>query len=174
MLSKILTAKEAKKKKVEKFKIPSPEEIQLIIEKKKQETQKKKTIQRSKDEPVKKAKNDVKRILIEAREKLKEAEAEANPLNIQIEKELRTNLEEEYREKLQQQVNQARLNYFNSLEELTALNQVIYKRVEHQLMDLVFSVSHQDIGTEIKTSPGIILSLLKKGFDKIKERETAP
>jgi flagellar biosynthesis/type III secretory pathway protein FliH len=55
------------------------------------------------------------------------------------------------------------------LEELATLKQNIYNRLENQLMDLVFSVSHKVIGTEIKTSPEILLSMLKKGFDKIND-----
>lgn len=169
MLSKILSGKEVKKLRVEKFKIPSPKEIEVIIKEKQQEAHRQEIIESNKENPVRAAKNEANRILIEAQEKLKEAEAEANLLKIQMEKELRTRLEKEYQEKLQQQVKQVRQNYFNSLEELAALKQIIYKQSENQLMDLVFSVSHKVIGTEIETSPGIILNMLKKGFDKIKD-----
>ena len=112
MLSKILTGKEIEKLQVEKFRIPSSKEIELIIEKKKRETRRKEIVDSNK---------------------------------------------------------QAQQNYFNSLEELATLKQTIYNQLENQLMDLVFSVSHKVIGTEIKTSPGIILTMLKKGFDKIKD-----
>jgi flagellar biosynthesis/type III secretory pathway protein FliH len=86
-------------------------------------------------------------------------------------------LEKEYQEKLQQQVKQARQNYFNSLEKLATLKQTIYNQLENQLMDLVLSVCREVIGTETKISPDILLSMLKKGFAKIKddiEREPAP
>jgi flagellar biosynthesis/type III secretory pathway protein FliH len=112
MLSKILSGKEVKKLQVEKFRIPSSKEIELIIEKKKRETRRKEIVDGNK---------------------------------------------------------QAQQNYFNSLEELATLKQSIYNQLENQLMDLVFSVSHKVIGTEIKTSPGIILTMLKRGFDKIKD-----
>lgn len=168
MLSKIISAKEVEKLQVKKFEIPASKEIELVIQEKKQEVQKKKIVESYNEEPIRTAKNGVNRILSEAREKLKEAEVEASLLKIQVEKELRTRLEKEYQEKLQQQINQVQLNYFNSLEELATLKQIIYNQTENQLMDLVFSVCHQVIGTEIKTSPGIILSMLKKGFDKIK------
>jgi flagellar assembly protein FliH len=171
MLSKIVSGKDLKKLRIEKFKIPSPKEIEVIIQEKQRETQRQEIIESNKENPVRAAKNEANRILIEAQEKLKEAEAEANLLKIQMEKELRTRLEKEYQEKLQQQVKQTRQNYLNSLEELAALKQIIYKQSENQLMDLVFSVSHKVIGTEIETSPGIILNMLKKGFDKIKDAE---
>jgi flagellar assembly protein FliH len=169
MLSKIISREEAKKLQVEKFKIPSCKEIELIIEEKKREAQRKEIIESSKEDPVKTAQKEANRILIEAQEKLKQAEAEASLLKIQMEKELRTRLEKEYQGKLQQHVKQVRQNYFNSLEELATLKQIIYNQLENQLMDLVFSVSHKVIGTEIKTSPGILLTMLKKGFDKIKD-----
>ncbi len=136
MLSKIISGKEAKKLQIEKFKIPSPKEIENIIEEKKRETQR--------------------------------TEAETGLLKIQVEKELSTRLEKEYQEKLPQQVKQIRQNYLNSLEELTTLKQTIYNQLENRLMDLVFSISRKVIGTEIKTAPHIILSMLKKGFEKIK------
>ncbi len=137
MLSKIISAKEVKKLPLEKFKIPSSKEIENIIQEKKQETQRKEIIQSNKDDPVKAARKEADRILIETQEKLKEAE-------------------------------QVRHNYFNSLEELATLKQTIYNQLEKQLVDLVLSISHKVIGTEIKTSPHLLLSMLKKGFEKIK------
>jgi flagellar biosynthesis/type III secretory pathway protein FliH len=169
MLSKIVSGEKVKKLQVEKFKIPSCKEIGLIIEEKKREAQRKKIIESNKEDPVRAAKKEANRILIEAQEKLKEAEAEASLLKIQMEKELRTRLGKEYQGKLQQQVKQVQQNYFNSLEELATLKQIIYNQLETQLTDLVFSVSHKVIGTEIKTSPEILLTMLKKGFDKIKD-----
>ena len=169
MLSKIVRGKEVEKLQLEKFKIPSSKEIELIIEEKIREAQRTEIIESNKEDPVRAAKKEANRILIEAQEKLKEAEAEASLLKIQMEKELRTGLEKEYQEKLQQQVKQAQKNYFNSLEELATLKQIIYNQSENQLMDLVFSVSHKVIDTEIKTSPEILLSMLKKGFAKIKD-----
>lgn len=71
-----------------------------------------------------------------------------------------------------QQVKQIQQNYLDSLEELATLKQIIYNQLENRLMDLVFSVSRQVIAGEIKTSPGIVLKMLKKGFDKIKTKDT--
>jgi flagellar assembly protein FliH len=169
MLSKIVSGEEVKKLQVENFKIPSCKEIEIIIEEKKQEAQRKEIIESNKEDPVKAAQKEANRILIEEQEKLKEAEAEASLLKIQMEKELRTRLEKEYQGKLQQQVKRVRQNYSRSIEELANLKQIIYNQLENQLMDLVFSVSHKAIGSEIKTSPDILLSMLKKGFDKIKD-----
>lgn len=137
MLSKIIIAKEVKKLSLEKFRIPSSKEIENIIQEKKRGAQRKEIIESNKDDPVKAAQKEANRILIEAQEKLKEAE-------------------------------QVQQNYFNSLEELATLKQTIYNQLENQLVDLVFSISHKVIGTEIKTSPHLLLSMLKKGFEKIK------
>lgn len=78
-------------------------------------------------------------------------------------------LGKEYQEKSQQQVKQ--------VGKLATLKQTIYNQLENQLMDLLLSIIHEVIGTETKISPDILLSMLKKGFAKIKddiEREPAP
>jgi flagellar assembly protein FliH len=169
MLSKILRGEHAKKLTLEEFKLPDSLEIGSLIEEKRREAQRKKIIDDHKEDPVKAAKQEANRILIEAQEKLKEATAEANLFKIQKEKELRTQLEKEFHVKLEQQVNQIQKNYLASLEELAALKQFIYNQLESQLMELVFSISHKVIDSEIKTSPQIILGMLKKGFEKVKD-----
>ena len=117
MLSKIISAKEVGKLQLKKFEIPSPKEIELIIEEKKREAQRNEIIESNKKDPVGAARKEANRILIEAREKLKQAETEASRLKIQMEKELRAQLEKEYREKFRQQVKQARQNYCKSLDD---------------------------------------------------------
>jgi len=117
MSSKIISAKEVEKLQLKKFEIPTPEEIEHIIEEKNREAQRKEIIESNKQDPVGAARKEANRILIEAREKLKQAETEASLLKIQMEKELRAQLEKEYREKLQQQLKQARQNYFKSLDD---------------------------------------------------------
>jgi flagellar assembly protein FliH len=126
-------------------------------------------IEDHKEDPVKAAKQEAHRILIEAQEKLKEAEAEASLLKIQKEKELRLHLEKEFQQKLEQQMSKLKGNYQNSIEELATLKQVMYHQLENQLMNMVFSISQKVIDSEIKTSPQIILGMLKKGFEKIKD-----
>ena len=129
MSSKIISAKEVEKLQLKKFEIPSPEEIQLIIEEKKQEAQRKEIIESNKQDPVGAARSEANRILNEAREKLKQAETEASLLKIQMEKELRAQLEKEYREKFRQQLKQARQNYFKSLDdEGTSIGEKIRER----------------------------------------------
>jgi flagellar assembly protein FliH len=169
MLSKIVSNVEIEKFKIEEFKVPSIEEIGFVIEDRKREAQRKKIIDSHKEDPVKAAKKEANRILIEAQEKLKEAEAEASLIKIQTEKQVRTRLEKEYQEKLQQQVKQVQQNYFNALEELASLKQIVYNQLENQLMELVYSISKKVIGSEIKTSPQVIFEMLKKGFSKIKD-----
>lgn len=117
MLSKIVSAKEVEKLQLKKFEIPSSKEIELIIEEKKRKAQRKEIIESNKQDLVEAARSEANRILIEAQEKLKQAETEAGLLKIQIEKELRAQLEKEYQEKFQQQVKQAQQNYFKSLDD---------------------------------------------------------
>lgn len=123
MLSRIFKAKEIEKLQIEKFNIPSASEIQPVLEKKKQEMQRKNVTDADKDESPMAAEKESDRILIEVREKLKAAEAEDNLLKT---------------------------------------------RLENQMVELVFSVCHKVIGDEIKTSPEVVLKMLKKGLDKIK------
>lgn len=124
MLSKIFSGKELEKLQIEKFKIPSPKEIELIFEEKKREVRRNEIIESNIEDLGKKAKKDANRILIEVQEKLKEVEASL----------LKIQMENEYQEKFQQQVKQAQLNYFNSLEELATLKQIIYKQLKNQLI----------------------------------------
>jgi flagellar assembly protein FliH len=169
MLSKIHRGEKVKELALETFNIPDSQEIGLMVEEKRRKAQRKRMSENHNDDPLRAAKQEANRILNDARKKLNEAAAEANLLKIQQEKELRTQLEKEYQVKLEQQVSQIQQNYFNSLEELTTLKQLIYNQLENQLMDLVLSISRKVIDTEIKTSPEIILGMLEKGFARIKE-----
>ena len=169
MLSKIIRGESAKKLEYYTYKVPSATEVGTILEEKRREAQRQKIIDDHKDDPVKAARQEANRILIEAQEKLKEAEAEANLLKIQKEKELRLQLEKEFQVKLDQQIGQLKQNYIKSLEELATLKGALYNQSENQLLEMVFSVSRKVIDNEIKTSPDIVLSMLKKGFEKIKD-----
>lgn len=169
MLSKIIRGESAKKLEYYSYKVPSIIEVGTILEEKKRESQRQKVIDEHKDDPVKAARQEANRILIEAQDKLKEAEAEANLLKIQKEKELRLQLEKEFQAKLDQQIGQLKQNYIKSLEEIATLKSALYKQSENQLLEMVFSVSRKVIDSEIKTSPDIVMSMLKKGFEKIKD-----
>jgi len=112
---------------------------------------------------------EIENIIEEKNWEAQKTEAEASLLKVQAEKEPRPGLGKDYQENLQQQLKQVQQKYIDSLADLAALKQTIYNQLENRLMDLVFSISHKVIGTEIKTSPHIILSMLKKGFEKIKD-----
>jgi hypothetical protein len=62
---------------------------------------------------------------------LEEKKREARRKEIQMEK--------EYQEKFQQQVKQVQQSYFNSLDELATLKQIIFNQLKNQLMDLLLS-----------------------------------
>ncbi len=169
MLSKIIRGKNTAKLVTEKYSPPSSQEVGLLIEEKKRELQRLKIIDDHIDDPVKAAKSEAQKILIEAQEKLKAAEAEATLIKIRKEKELRLHLEKESQLKVEQLLRRLKENYHHSLEELAALKQNLCHQLENQLMDLVFSISRKVIDSEIKTSPTLVLGMLKKGFEKINE-----
>jgi flagellar assembly protein FliH len=169
MLSKIIEANKINKSELKNFSSPSLEELDLMIADKRREAQRMKIIDENQDDPVKAAKREANRILIEAQDKLKEAGVEAELIKTRKEKEIRMQLEKEYQLKFEQKVDQIQKNYLKSEEELARLKQILYKQSEKQLMDLVFSISRKVIDSEIKTNPDIVLNMLKKGFEKIKD-----
>jgi flagellar assembly protein FliH len=169
MLSKIVSGEEAEKVQYQLFTVPSREEIAMIIEEKMRQAQRERIIEDNKDDPVKAAKSEANKILIDAQEKLKAAEVEANILKSRKEKELRLQLEKEYQAKFEQQLQNVQQNYQKTLGELANLKNTLYKNSERQLTDLVFAVTHKVIGFEIQSTPDIVLKMLKKGFEKIKE-----
>jgi len=172
MLSKILSPKEAAKLEFKPFNCPNQDDVHVLLEEKRRENQRKRILEDNKEDPVTAAKNEANRILIEAQDKLKAAEVEANLLKNRKEKELRLQLEKEFQAKLEEQLNQTQQNYVKTLDELSKLKQTIYKKSENQLLELVFSITKKIIESEIKTSPDIVLNLLKKSFEKIKDAST--
>ncbi|NIM17718.1 MAG: hypothetical protein GTO45_37600 [Candidatus Aminicenantes bacterium] len=155
MLSKIVRNDKAEELELKPFVSPTRKEIGLIIAKKKREARRKKIIDAHKDDTVNAAG--------------KEADAEASLLIKQKEQEMRRQLEKEYQAKLEQRVKQVQQNYYNSLEELAKLKQILYNKSENQLVDLVFSIVRKVIASEIKTTPEVVLGMLKRGFDKIRD-----
>lgn len=169
MLSKIVPEKEVETEVFEKYVFPSADEVGLIIAERKRELQRERIVEENPDDPVKAARNEANKILVEAQEKLKAAEVEANVLKNKKEKELRMVLEKEFQAKLEQQLNQLKQSYTTSLEELALLKQALYKNSETQMMDLVFAVARKVIDDEIKTSPELVVKMMRKGFDKVSE-----
>ncbi|MCP5051407.1 MAG: hypothetical protein GY940_29845 [bacterium] len=168
MLSKIVSGEDVKTLELQPFHLPTQDDIQSLLEEKKRESQRDRIINENKDDPVQAAKKEANAILIDAQEKLKAAEAEATVMKNRKEKEIRTKLEKEFQAKLEEEIKTLKQNFSDSLEDLGTLKQVIYKKSENQLMQMVFSITRKVIGEEVKTSPEIVLVMLKKGFEKIK------
>lgn len=169
MLSKIVEAKDAQKLVVHAYHLPSPEDVDLIIEAKKQDDRRMRIIEKHQDDPLKAAKKEANRIMVEAQEKLQEAQLEAAALKSRQEKEIRDTLEKEYHAKLEAGLKAMKQNYLTTAETLAKLKEVLYKQSEAELLDLVYSITRKVIGDEIKTTPQLVVAMLEKGFKKIKE-----
>jgi flagellar assembly protein FliH len=169
MLSKVVEAKEAQKLAYQSYRLPSPEDVDLIIEAKKQEDRRMKIIEKHQDDPLKAAKKEANRIMVEAQEKLQEAQLEAAALKSRQEKEIRDSLEKEYLAKLEAGLKALKQNYVKTVDILGKLKEILYRKSEAELLDLVYSITRKVIGDEIKTSPQLVISMLEKGFKKIKE-----
>lgn len=169
MLSKVVEAKEAQKLVYQAYHLPSPEDVDLIIEAKKQEDRRMRIIEKHQDDPLKAAKKEANRIMVEAQEKLQEAQLEAAALKSRQEKEIRDVLEKEYHAKLEAGLKAIKQSYVKTAETLGKLKEVLYRQSEAELLDLVYSITRKVIGDEIKTSPQLVISMLEKGFKKIKE-----
>lgn len=168
MLSKIVGADKASQLVLEHYTLPSPDEVDAIIEDKKREARRRKIVL-EKDDPLQAARKEANKILVEAQEKLKDAQMEAAALKTRQEREIRAQMEKEFQLKLEQELKSLKQNYFNTLETLGKLKDIIYKQNEKDLMDLVFSITRKIIGDEVKTSPQVILGMLKKGVERFKD-----
>lgn len=151
MLSKIVRSDKSEQLGLKPFVLPTPQELGLIIAKKKQQIQGKKINDKHINDTVDAAG--------------KEADAEAILLIKKKEQEIRRQLEKEYQAKLEQQVKQVQQNYTNSLEELATLKQFHYYKSEDQLVELVFSIVRKVIASEIEAAPELVLGMLKRDFD---------
>jgi flagellar assembly protein FliH len=169
MLSKVVEAKNTQDLNVQEYILPSPEDVDQILKERKQEAKRRKIIDNHKDDPLKAAKKEANRIMVEAQEKLNEAQMEATALKSRQEKEIRETLTKEFQAKFEKSLKEAKQNYLNTSETLAKLKEVIYKQSEAELMDLVFSIAKKVIGEEIKTSPKVVIAMLEKGFEKIRD-----
>lgn len=169
MLSKIYSDKDSQELSLKAFSPPTLDEIGGVMAERQREMQRSKVIEENPEDPVKGARQEANKILLEAQEKLKEAEVEASLMKVKKEKQLRSQLEKEFQAKLEQQLSQLQNSYQESLEEIGKLKERLYEKSEQDLMTLVFSVAHKVIDEEIKATPETVLKMLKKGFSKIKE-----
>lgn len=169
MLSKIVESAHIEKVEFKPYVSPSIDELELIIADKLREDQRRRVIDENKEDPVKAAHKEANRIMIEAQEKLKEAAVEAEVLKNKKEKELRMQLEKEFQGKLEQKLSQLQQNYTKSLEEIARFKNLLFKKSEKEMMELVFSITRKILDEEIKTSPDVIIHMLKKGFERVKD-----
>ncbi|MCP5106255.1 MAG: hypothetical protein GY950_22910 [bacterium] len=169
MLSKVVTGEDVEQVAIQEYVLPKPEQVDLIVEDRKREVKRRKIIENHHDDPLAAARKEANIILVEAQEKLKEAQLEAGALKNRQEKEIRARLEKEFQAKLEKGLKDSQNNYLNTMETLGKLKQVVYKQSEQQLMDLVFSITRKVIGEEVQTSPRIVMEMLQKGFEKVKE-----
>jgi len=168
MLSEIITADRIKEEGIEKFIPPLPSEVSEIIEVNRKKREREIFIEKHSDDPENAAKKKADEILALAQEKYKSMELEAQTLKIKAEKEITQKLTDEFDEKLNESVKKVSQNFLNSLDELNFLKKTIYENSEKKLLQLVFQIVEKIIGKEIKTNPEIVLDMLRKGFERVK------
>ncbi len=171
MLSEVIEKEKLENKDIKKFEYMDYTHLKEILEEKKREFEREKIIEENKDDPVSAAKKTANIILKEAQEKLKDAEIQAGLILREKEKELREKLEKEYREKLENELNTLKQKYIKSIEELIFVKESVYIKTEKQLMNLIMGIAKKIIGDEIKTRPDVVINMLKKGFEKIKDSD---
>jgi len=171
MLSKIIEKKKIEPDTVKKFLFPSPKEMKVFIEKKKESQERENILNKNKDDPLEAARKEANKMLGEAQEKLKEAEIQGNMLVRDKLAVMKNKMESQFQEKLESETRNLKENYLNTLEELAKLREIIYKKNENEFMNLVFSIVKKIVGEEVKTSPDVVLTMLKKGFEKTSKQE---
>lgn len=169
MLSKIIRGEEIKKLELNSWTPPLPEEVDDILYERRQEAQRRRIIDDTPDDPLKAAKAEATRILTEAQDKLKSAQVETIAMKARLEADIRKSLEKDFQQKLDAEIAKLRQNYNQTVEALAVLQQAMFEKNEHDLLEMVFTITRKVIGAEIKTSPQVVLEMLKKGFDKLKE-----
>lgn len=169
MLSRIIPQSEQEPGIVRPYLYLSSAEINLLVERKKRENERKQIIESNPDDPVRAARDEAHRIMREAQEKLKEAELEAAVLKGRLEKEIRDRLEREYQQKMAEEMEPVRLRLEETLAELTKMGDQIATGMESDMLNLVFSITRKIMGEEVKADPEMVLRMLRKGFEQLKD-----
>ncbi len=169
MLSKIVSSDNVQTLDIQPFVIPSEFEVEQIIDDKKREAKRRKIVDSNKDDPIQAAKKEANLILLEADKKIKDAELEAETIKIRKEKEFRAQLEQEYMVKMEKELKSLRQNYIESLETLAKLKKILFMQSEKEFMELIFSIARKVVGDEIETSPQVVMQMLQKGFERLKD-----
>lgn len=169
MLSKIVPASEQEPGCIRPYTYMSSAEINLLVERKKRENERKQIIEANPDDPVRAARDEAHRILREAQEKMKEAELEAVVLKGRIEKEVRERMTKEFQQKLSEEMDGVRRRFQETLNELVSVREQMVVAMESDLLNLVFTITRKIMGEEVKTDPDIVLRMLRKGFEQLKD-----
>lgn len=169
MLSKVIKAEETGKKGIRQYVLPSTDEIDMMVEQRNLDTKRKNLLAEYKHDPLSAARKEANLILLNAQEKVKAAQVEAGALKTRQEKEIRSLLEKEFQVKMDAELAKIRKNSLDSMMALAKLKEIVYQQNEKELMELAISITKKVIGDEIKTSPPLVIGMLKKGFEKIKD-----
>ncbi len=171
MLSKVYSDESILEGAYTRYIPPSNEEITEIIENNKKTAERKEFIEENKDDPVAAAQKKADEILRIAQEKYKKMEIEAETLKIKMSQDLTQKLTGEFEVKLNTAVQQISQNFQRSLTDLSSLKQVIFEQSEQKILELVFQISRRVIDGEVRTNPDIVIDMLKKGFERVREAE---
>jgi flagellar assembly protein FliH len=169
MLSKIVPASEQEPGCIRPYACMSSAEINLLVERKKRENERKQIIESNPDDPVRAARDEAHRIMREAQEKMKEAELEAVVLKGRIEKEVRERMGKEYQQKLGSEMEGVRRSFQETLVEMGKVREQMVTAMESDLLNLVFTITRKIMGEEVKTDPDVVLRMLRKGFEQLKD-----
>ncbi len=169
MLSKIIPASELEPGIIRPYVYLSSAEINLLVERKKRENERKQIIESNPDDPVRAARDEAHRIMREAQEKLKEAELEAAVLKGRIEKEVRDRLGREFQLKLSEEMEPVRSRFKETLAELASVSEQLVAGMESDMLNLVFTITRKIMGDEVKADPEMVLRMLRKGFEQLKD-----
>lgn len=169
MLSKIIPASELEPGNARPYNYLSSAEINLLVERKKRENERKQIIEANPDDPVRAARDEAHRILREAQEKMKEAELEAAVLKGRIEKEVRDRLGRECQLKISEEMEPVRRRLQETLAEMATVRERMVVAMESDLLNMVFTITRKIMGDEVRTDPETVLRMLRKGFDQLKD-----
>lgn len=167
MLSDILKDKKVDNSMLSAFVIPSKDELQSLIKERKQQSRRREVVETSKD-PLQAAKDEATKILEQAQKNYDAKKAEANLLAIKKEAALKEELKNESEARFQAEIKSAKEEYAKSVEKLVVLKENLYRESEKQMMELVNSVIRKVLEREIRTAPDIVLDMLRKGFERVK------
>jgi flagellar assembly protein FliH len=171
MLSEVLSSDRLNDTRYNKYIPPSKLEVSELIENNRQKKDREIFIEKHKEDPESAAKDKADEILAIAQEKYKSLEIEANTLKIKAENDIRQQLLNEFEGKLREAVKDVSGNYFDSIKKLNILKKNIYDNSEQELLKLVFQITKKVIGNEIKSNPEIVIEMLRKGFERVRNSD---